>query len=77
MLGLFLGKDEEKHIRHTHLEVLSMQNSFSWQNSLASEILGFKLAGEVGFWFCFCWFFAMFSILDNNEAGVVEEGGHK
>ena len=54
-----------------------MQNSFSWQNSLASKILGFKLAGEVGFWCCFCWFFTMFSILENSEAGVVEVGGHK
>ena len=53
-----------------------MQNSFSWQSSLASEILGFKLAGEVGFCFCFycVFFFNMFSILDNSEAGVKEEG---
>lgn len=53
MLGPFLGKDEEKYCK-TYFKILKMQNSFSWQSSLASEIFGFKLAGEVGFLFCFC-----------------------
>lgn len=53
MLGPFLGKDEEKYCK-TYFKILKMQNSFSWQSSLVSEIFGFKLAGEVGFLFCFC-----------------------
>ena len=44
MLGLFLGKDEEKHCK-THTLRGTQHAKLSWQSTLASEILGFKLAG--------------------------------
>lgn len=49
MLGLFLGKDEEKHCQTRTLRGTQHAKLFLLASSLASEILGFKLAGEVGF----------------------------
>ena len=76
MVGPFPGKDEEKHCK-THTQRYSTCKTLSLGRALQPQrYLDLNLLGRWGFVFVFIvfFFFNMFSILDNSEAGVKEEG---